>query len=518
MTATSVTDPTKSASASILIQPAGPTLANGTYVFQMSGDVNFGDSFITGALVARDGAIVGGEQDSLYYGNTHAPINRIPSGIYPYDQFQPISGGSYASTPDGNLQITIQLGNGASEVLCGTLAAGGKGFISGFDGAPFSGTMDLETSTAAPQGGYVLSLRGENDWGTPASLGGVVNIDGAGAISGTGSLLDVYSGSDDVWGEVQLGASTVSAPDGYGRVVFQLQPGATSTMLPLYLAGYMVDATHIRLIETGDDSNSTNFQGVLCGTALGQGASTGNFKNASLAGSSYVFGVAGFDWNSWIQVAGVLTANADGTVNGTLNWNDQTGTSVQSPLQFTGTYTVDPTGRVTLSNLTDGATFTYAMHMYLTGNGEELIQYIPGTVFLQQYSFAGEAFQRQASALKSNAFSGAYGLFDVDDTQTMVEPQLGPASARGSVNVTASSGTNAVEGFVDNGNGALAYLVSGSLTYVSDGIFTGTLTGLNPASSVTSGNFTLYLVDDTQAVLVETDNSRLVLGRLVSLK
>ena len=90
----------------------------------------------------------------------------------------------------------------------------------------------------------------------------------------------------------------------------------------------------------------------------------------------------------------------------------------------------------------------------------------------------------------------------------MVEPQLGPASARGSVNVTASSGTNAVEGFVDNGNGALAYLVSGSLTYVSDGIFTGTLTGLNPASSVTSGNFTLYLVDDTQAVLVETDNSR----------
>jgi len=35
---------------------------------------------------------------------------------------------------------------------------------------------------------------------------------------------------------------------------------------------------------------------------------------------------------------------------------------------------------------------------------------------------------------------------------------------------------------------------------------------------VTSGNFTLYLVDDTQAVLVETDNSRLVLGRLVSLK
>jgi hypothetical protein len=133
VTATSVTDPTKSASASILIQPAGPTLANGTYVFQMSGDVNFGDSFITGALVARDGAIVGGEQDSLYYGNTHAPINRIPSGIYPYDQFQPISGGSYASTPDGNLQITIQLGNGASEVLCGTLAAGGKGFISGFD-------------------------------------------------------------------------------------------------------------------------------------------------------------------------------------------------------------------------------------------------------------------------------------------------------------------------------------------------------------------------------------------------
>lgn len=66
VTATSATDPAKSNSASILITPAAPTLANGTYVFQLSGDVNDSDSFITGALVAKDGAITGGEQDSLY--------------------------------------------------------------------------------------------------------------------------------------------------------------------------------------------------------------------------------------------------------------------------------------------------------------------------------------------------------------------------------------------------------------------------------------------------------------------
>jgi hypothetical protein len=517
VTASSVTDPTRSATASIAITPTAPALANGTYVFQMPGKlgIDYIEGYVTGVLVAKDGSVTGGEQDSIYYGLNTGPSNRIPSGVYPYDQFQQITGGSYATTPDGNLLITIQLSDNTTETLSGTLVSSAQGLIVGFDGAPLSGTLDLQTATSPLAGGYVFSLQGGNDWGTPAEMAGVINVDRPGGISGVGSELDVQSGSDDLYGELSVGASTVSSPDSYGRVNINLQPGSSSTMLPLYLAGYIVDAAHIRLIETGDDSNSTNFQGGLCGTALGQGLNTGQFSAATLTGSSFAFGVAGWDWTSWIQVAGVFTAHADGTLNGTLNWNDQTGTSPQAPLSFTGTYSVDPTGRVTLSNMTDGATFTYATHLYLTGNGDGLMLYIPGTNFQTEYAFLGQAFQQQGAALTASSFSGVYALNAVDDDLSMTGNELGPASARGRVTVSSSNGVNTVEGFIDTGNGAEAYAVSGTLSYVSNGILTGTLTGLNPSASTTSGSFTLYLVDSSQAILIETDDTRLVLGHLV---
>ncbi len=512
VTATSATDPSKSVTASIVIVAAGPTLANGTYVFQISQSVNSNDSYIAGVIVAQDGAITGGEQDSLYYGINSGANNRIPSGIYPYDQFQIITGGSYASTTDGNVQITIEVGLGVVETIQGAPGPGGEGLIAGLDGAPSSGTLELQTSTAAPAGGYAFSLAGGNDWGTPAQMGGVLNIDTAGGISGNGSILDVYSASDELDGEVSLAASTVSAADPYGRVVFQLIPDTSSTMYPLYLAGYLVDSAHMRLIETGDDSNSSNFQGVLSGTALAQGSSTGSYSAAALAGSSYVFGAAGVDLNNWLQIAGVLTMNAGGSASGTLNWNDQTGTSAQQPLPFTGTYTVDPTGRVTLSNLTDGATFSYSSHLYLaTGGG--LLVYIPG-----MYSFSGQAFLRQTGAFTASSLSGGYGLNAVDDNSTMVEPNLGTTSARGSVMLTPGNGVEAVGGYADQGNAAADFAVAGSFATASDGIFTGTLSGFNPGARSTPGNFTLYLVDSTQAVLIETDSAQLVLGNLISLQ
>jgi len=49
----------------------------------------------------------------------------------------------------------------------------------------------------------------------------------------------------------------------------------------------------------------------------------------------------------------------------------------------------------------------------------------------------------------------------------------------------------------------------------ANGVFTGTLTGLDPASRTTPGNFILYLVDGTQGIAIETDNAQLALARLV---
>ncbi len=318
--ATSMTDPTKSVSATILITAAEPTLANGTYVVQLAGQIGIQPTFTTGVLVAQNGVITGGEQDSVSY------VSGSDNNGYSSAQFQQISGGSYAPTPDGSLQITINAGIAGAETLNGVLVPGANGFVTQLYGSFGSGTLELQTSTTAPSGGYAFSTYGGGAYFQTAWIGGILNIYGKGTLSGAGSVLDV-SDPGIATGEDTLGTSMVPAPDAFGRVEFQLPPGASVPAPSLYLVGYIVDATHIRLIETSGD----NFVGVQAGLALGRGANTGKFDSSSLANSSHVFGLSGEDAHGVLNVAGVLTANTSGNVTGTLNWNDLSNTKHKSP-------------------------------------------------------------------------------------------------------------------------------------------------------------------------------------------
>ena len=501
LTATSVTDPTKSASATITITAQAPTLANGTYVFQLSGPAGFNASFVTGVLIAKNGAITGGEQDIAEY------TQDSDDDTYSVTIFSSITGGSYATTADGNLQITYNSDYG-TYTLNGVLASSSQGFVAQLYGSLGSGTLDLQTSTAAPSGGYAVSLYGGDQFSSPAWIGGIVNVDSAGGISGAGSILDVIDpNAGSVYSGAQsLGAGTVSAPDPFGRVQIQLNPATSSSLPILYLTGYIVDSTHIRLVETGDNSGSNSFQGVLGGLALGQGTNTGQFTDSSFAGSSYVFGATGEDTYGTLEVAGVITANTGGTLTGTLNWNDLSRQGTQAPLTFTGTYTVDPTGRVTLTSLTDGSTFNYSLHLYLTGNGNGLLLSSDTAD-----SFAGQAFQRQAGSFSAASLSGSYGL---NAGQADPGSEFGTSPVVGTVSATAENETGTLSGFADSGNGAADFALSGSFTPNVDGIFTGTLSGLDAASRTTVNSMTFYLVDNTRAVAIETDNSQLTLGYL----
>ncbi|MGB9417505.1 MAG: hypothetical protein WCB58_14415, partial [Acidobacteriaceae bacterium] len=452
VTATSITDPAKSASASIVITAVGPTLANGTYVYQLSsGGTGSQANFITGVLMASNGAITGGEQDTTYFGSD------FNNNSYPYSALQTIASGSYTTTSDGNLQMSLQVSGSGVETLNGTLAAGGHGFVAGLNGTPASGTLDLQISTAAPNGGYAVSLSGGDPYASPEWIGGILNIDTPGGISGNGSSLDVIDSLPGygTTGPQSVGASTVSAADAYGRLQIQLQFGASSPLPTLYLAGYIVDATHIRLTAVADPSGNANQQSVLGGTALGQGANTGHFSTASLAGSSYVLGAQGSDTQQALQIAGVLTAKADGTLAGTLNWNDQTGSTAQSPIPFTGTYTVAPTGRVTLSNLSDGSTFHYSLYLYLTGDGNGLLLSNDTNDV-----FTGEAFLQQTAAFTAASFKGAYGLNAAEFSNSSPFNDQQTAIALGSVAATPGSDATSVSGFADNANGAPDFAIT----------------------------------------------------------
>ena len=91
---------------------------------------------------------------------------------------------------------------------------------------------------------------------------------------------------------------------------------------------------------------------------------------------------------------------------------------------------------------------------------------------------------------------------------------LQPAVANGSILATAGNSTNAIAGFADLGNGSANFALSGSAIPSATGILEGTVAGFNTASRTTAGSFTLYLVDGTQGVLIQTDSGQLNLGHL----
>jgi hypothetical protein len=496
ITATSVTDPTKSVSALVTITQATANLANGTYVFQLSGSIGSQSNFTAGVIVAQDGVITAGEEDYTSFALDQTDQEYVPP------VFAPISNGSYMTTPDGNLQIAINSSVTGTETMNGVIVSSSRALITSVNSSVANGTLDLQSSKAAPSGGYAFSTYGVDFNGQPAGIGGVLNIDSAGGISGSGSVLDITDGNE-VSGAQTLAASMVSPPDQFGRVVFQLFPSSSAVLTSFYLAGYVVDANRIRLVESGGDS----FQGVMGGTALSQGTNTGTFTNSSLAGSSYVFGVAGEDLNGPLQLAGVFTAGTGGTLTGTLNWNDLTVKSVQSPISFTGTYSVDPTGRVTLSKLTDGSSFTYQLQLYLTGRGQALMLSSDTADVI-----AGRGLQQQTGAFTAADFNGTYGF---DAAQESISfGALGPAAALGPLTAAAGNGTDALTGFVDFGNGTADVAISGSITAAPNGVFTGTVSGLNLAAYTSPDNFAFYLIDNTRAVVIETDNTQLTLGYL----
>lgn len=501
VTATSVTDGSKSASLQIVVTAAAPTLANGTYVFQIAGSPGSAANFVTGVLVATNGQITGGEQDSISYATD---VNGNPYGN---PLFQTITGGSYATTADGNLQISIALGPDEVETLYGTLGGGTQGFVANLNGVSASASLDLQSGTTAPSGGYAISLFGGDGTQEPTWLGGVVNIDGPGSISGAGSILDVVDGGGQQGGTYSLGIGSVSAADAQGRVLIQLQTNS-SALPPIGLVGYIVDATHIRLIGSGDPGSAANYQGVLGGLALGQGTGTGQFSTAAVSGSSYVFGAQGSDQQGPLQIAGVLTLGANGSATGVLNWNDLSGKAAQAPLSFTGTYALDPTGRVTLTQLTDASSFSYSMHLYLAGENALLISNDAND------SFDGQGLAQRTGAFSPASLSGLYGLNLTQFTPNIGASGLQESPVIGTLSTIAGSGGDSASGFADAGGGGADFAINGDLIAQQNGIFPTTMTGLDPGSRAATGSFTLYVVNGTQALLIETDANALTLGTL----
>ncbi len=537
VTATSVSDFNKSKSANITItQPPttlpcpGPAGSECNYVFQLSGEDNNQQSpfYVAGAFTIQSGAIIGGEQDFV-------DLTFVGSDEILRDSYTTIT-----PTTDGNLQIvldtsdsSIGVGGNGLETFNVALVTSTTGLVTWFDGfAAGNGTIALQDPTASqtlPKYGYAFVASGSDISVAPVVMGGIINVDdltGAGTISGAGSVFDISDASASAPEPDQpLAASTVtggtggSTPDTYGRVIFTLNPNANPAVNEIVFVGYIVDASAIALVETADD-----FVGTTGGIALAQGqANTGNFGTANLSGSSYVVGAQGVDDFFYLNFAGALTFNSDGSVSGTADFNDQE--NADSLASVIGTYSVDSTGisaktgRVTITNFT-GATGTEfdlnfdptsatpqpaTLQLYLDGNGNALL----ASMDLYDWT-AGPAFKQTVGA----SLSGSYALSGVGVSITT----LNTWSAVGPI-IIGSNGTIGAGSFTDFNYFAETLPATECVTAASTCAhlaLTGTasnpngpITGLDAdsilAPPIVPDTFDFYVIDGLRAFGIETD-------------
>ncbi|MGB9234273.1 MAG: hypothetical protein WCC04_07650 [Terriglobales bacterium] len=514
VTATAISDFNKTISGTITITQPSPTLPDGTYVFQLSGqDSNVISPFnVVGAFTVVSGAITGGEQDFV---DAEGPGS---------DQFAADS--TITPTTDGSLQIVLDtgdsdigVGGNGLETLNLTLVAPNGGPVTWFDGfAAGTGTITAQDTTAAkalPQNGYAFLTSGYDIYGYPTAIGGIVNVDngsGTGNISGAGSVFDINDpGYNNGVGMIEqdqsfsnfssvAGGSGGTKPDQYGKVVFTLVPTGASGVRSFNLAGYIIDANSIALVESND-----LFGGTTGGTALAQGSSnTGKFGTANLSGFSYVVGAQGQDPNFFLNFVGALTFNSDLSVSGTTDFNDLT---LQSSGAITGgTYSVDAsgTGRATIINLAGTdlnlASGSATLQVYLDGNGNALV----ASMDINDVA-AGPAFQQTSGA----SLSGKYALGAIGVSGQTADFW----SAAGPINI--SGGAIGSSSFTD-----FNYFDTPSPSVLAPDVpLTGTvsssssITGLGADSiatpPLTSDTFDFYVIDSLRAFGIETDNTQL---------
>src|SRR5262249_42615780 len=140
--------------------------------------------------------------------------------------------GEYLLGPDGRGTITLNIANlnvgvGGTEKLSVAVVSSSRALIAQFDSsAATTGSMDLQTLTSfnnsAVTGGFAFTVSGQglntvsvmgaqSFTHQPFVLGGILNVDSPGAISGTGSVVD--SNDNGVTNLAQSVTGTISTPD-----------------------------------------------------------------------------------------------------------------------------------------------------------------------------------------------------------------------------------------------------------------------------------------------------------------
>jgi hypothetical protein len=475
---------------------------NGAYVVAFCGtDISGGgESFfaVAGTLTADgNGTFTGGTLDLIDPAlgaalGTQYTLVRLPAS------------GTYNVTADGRGNGTISMTVNGSAVQMGVdfvLTSGAHGLISRFDASGSgSGTLDQASgaSQSAMTGSYVFSLGGLD-----ATLGNYLNAAGAITLDGNGN---VTSGVEDLSDNgdatnlqaLQVQGSLMTGGPGTAQLITNAASFGT-----LHFDAWVIDATHVKLIET--DSAA-----YLAGDAF---VSTG--KTAFPPGQ-LVFTLSGEDTAQFpFSAGGLLTSDGTSIITGGLEDINDAGYVAQSP-SVTGNVTSSgPRSTLTLDGIYDGylagdspvaGNYTFAAYPY--DGGIALLEIDNGAGNSLGIS-GGSAFVQTATSLSSGQ---GYAL------------NLTGGNVAGEMDMIAELTTSAgsASGIYDVNNlGLLVFDAS----LGEDGVYSGSANGTGTMQFPylqTTGNSYIgaldldyFVIDGSSAIFLETDSYQTATGTLI---
>jgi hypothetical protein len=511
ISAISVTDSTKKASASVMITGTSSNASlNGKYVLLLTAATgNQGASVLAASITADgNGHITGGVEELTAPGF--------------FDLSDVISNGTYSIDSSGHGAMTINTANFETLVFSFVLTSASHALIVELDGDPDSGTMDLQQpagasfTTAQISGNYSFALDGVDNTGALnyLALAGSFAADGIGSL--TSGTLDINNGGTF---STSSFTGTFTPPDSNGRGTMILSVGRTFVY-------YIISPKVLRVFE-GD---TISFVG---GSAYAQGSA--GTTNAALSGK-FIYQHHGWSAPGRTVTAGQFSVDGAGMVTGGVSDSNSGGTPtvVNTGKPVTGTYMISgaPSGTLNLTDAAGTSTFNFylvdpALNILDPGNssggGGALLLHtdasIIGTgVLIPQVLSGSPTFSANHALNLTNSVDSS--------TPTMVnEVHL--------VSRLASDGAANFTGTADYGqNGAFfPNVVKGNIlsgTFATDssnpGHFTGSFTlGTDPtialfsfiAPAVSTFQVSHYQASDSQALIIQTDTSADTWGYLL---
>jgi hypothetical protein len=486
----------------------------GPYAFAYSGGIGANFIAVAGSIVADgQGSILSGVED----------IENFSTGVSAQVLIQR---GSYVVEADGTTNATLNTGGQAQTTIQFALTTDQHGVLIRFDqNNVASGSIDqqnLNALTGSPlviSGPYVFGVAGEDIAQRTMAVAGKFSAN-AGAIPAANTIFDINDGGA-VTTPTSAPVSSVSLSGNYafdavfpgtGRGTVTLTFVTSSGNLQLLFAFYVIDSTHIHVVEI--DSKA-----LLAGDVLSSPAGN-SFTAASLAQGNFAFTSGGTAIDTVMgnpvtvafAAGGVFASDGAGNVTGGVLDSNNGGTPGANTTIAPCTYAVNAaTGRIDLRLFTGAGACpaganasTTEFALYPTAQGSAVLVEIDANAMT-----SGLAFQ-QAPAPVAPTGSFAILLATLGTSKNLAG--VVPQDASGQLTI---SGASITGGSLDINNS--------NAVFVNDPITTSTITApdaphgrgtitLNATSPPATFNLDYYVIDANRAVFLDQDTTRVGTG------